>query len=64
MNHKKSMVRVVILAVFACILAAVCFWTDFSDPSLNTIELPAANEIDAVDIITLDGARVSYSDEE
>ena len=64
MNYKKPAFWVVALAVIACVIVAICFLTDPSYPPHNPIVLPAADEIDFIDITTLDGSQVSCSDKE
>ena len=58
MNYKKPAFWVVALAVIACVIVAICFLTDPSYPPHNPIVLPAADEIDFIDITTLDGSQV------
>lgn len=61
---KKPAVWVVPIAVVACVILAISLLTNPSNSPHNPIILPPADEIDSIDITTLDGSQVSYSDRE
>ena len=64
MNYKKPTFLIMAFAVMACLIVAICFLTNPNKSPHNPIILPTAAEIDSIDITTLDGSQVSYSDRE